>query len=95
MERFCRLLSDYSDRNVLDKTGIAGTFDFHLDLSAADLGHPGPGFSGAAPPPSPPDPIDILIALRTAVRKLGLNLELTKGPGQFLVIDHVEKPSGN
>jgi uncharacterized protein (TIGR03435 family) len=93
--RFCRLLSDYSDRNVLDETGIAGTFDIHLDLSAADLGHPGPGFSGATPPPSPPDAIDIFIAVRTAVQKLGLKLESTRGPGQFLVIDHVERPSGN
>jgi uncharacterized protein (TIGR03435 family) len=31
----------------------------------------------------------------TAIQELGLKLEPAKGPGEFLVIDHVEKPSAN
>jgi uncharacterized protein (TIGR03435 family) len=33
--------------------------------------------------------------VRNAVNKLGLNLEPATGPGDFLVIDHIEKPSAN
>src|SRR5262249_55238202 len=36
MAEFCRLLSDYVDRPAMDKTGISGRFDVHLDLSASD-----------------------------------------------------------
>ena len=44
----CRLLSSYVDREIVDKTGITGTFDVHLDLLPADVGH-----RDAAPDPSP------------------------------------------
>jgi uncharacterized protein (TIGR03435 family) len=30
-----------------------------------------------------------------AFRKIGLKLEPAKGSGQFIVIDHVERPSEN
>jgi uncharacterized protein (TIGR03435 family) len=29
------------------------------------------------------------------MKKLGLNIQPTEGPGEFLVIDHVERPSEN
>ncbi|HVW85753.1 MAG TPA: TIGR03435 family protein, partial [Bryobacteraceae bacterium] len=93
MRDFCRLLSDSLDRTVVDRTGIAGVFDIHLDLSAADLGHPGP--SHPASPASPPDAGDILLAVRKSIQKIGLKLESVKGPGEFLVVDHVERPSRN
>jgi uncharacterized protein (TIGR03435 family) len=95
MGNFCRLLSDYSDRNVIDKTGIAGMFDIHLNLSAADLGHPVPGLSDSSAPAVPPDPSAVFFSVRTAIQELGLKLEPTKGPVELLVIDHVEKPSEN
>lgn len=63
------------DRPVIDKTGITGLFDFHLEY-----GHP----SVTADP-----------SIFTALERLGLKLEQAKGPRQFLVIDHVERPSGN
>ena len=31
----------------------------------------------------------------TAIQELGLRLEPTKGPVEFLVIDHIEKPGPN
>ena len=34
-------------------------------------------------------------ATMRAIRKLGLKVRPAKGFGQFLVIDHVERPSGN
>ena len=38
---------------------------------------------------------DPVSSFRFAMGKLGLQLESTKGPGDLLVIDHVEKPSQN
>jgi uncharacterized protein (TIGR03435 family) len=29
------------------------------------------------------------------MKKLGLSIQPTEGPGEFLVIDHIERPSEN
>jgi uncharacterized protein (TIGR03435 family) len=79
------------DRPVIDKTGVAGIFDFHLEfvLDGATPGNPfgnhDPASSGDGAAPS----------IFTAIQALGLRLESAKGPVEFLVIDHVEKPSAN
>jgi uncharacterized protein (TIGR03435 family) len=87
LARFCRMLSDSMDRTAVDRTGMAGRFDIHMDLTAADLGHRAPGETG--------DPTDSSAAIRTAVQKLGLRLDSSKGPAESLYIVHVERPSGN
>jgi uncharacterized protein (TIGR03435 family) len=70
------------DRPLLNKTGIAGRFDFHLEYAADETG---PVPSDAAGP-----------SISTALQKqLGLRLEPAKGTREVLVIDHVERPSGN
>ena len=87
-------------RNVVDRTGIAGTYDFHFEF--------GPGSGIALPPPPPPgpgadpaaiaapvDPADIFLAIQGALEKIGLKLESAKGPGEFLVIERAERPSEN
>jgi uncharacterized protein (TIGR03435 family) len=45
-------------------------------------------------PSTDPRP-DVISAILTSVQGLGLKLEAAKGPVQTLVIDRVEKPSGN
>lgn len=85
------------DRPVIDKTGIDGVFDFHLEFAP---GQNTPGFllqlrrpapNGTAPTSDPDGP-----SIFTAVQEqLGLKLEPAKGPGEFLVIDRVERPSEN
>ena len=96
MADFCRLLSDYLDRVAIDKTGITGRFDIHLDLSPADLGHPVHGLADdPTGPAARPDAGDISYSVRAAVQRLGLRLQPAKGLGEYLVIDHVERPSGN
>jgi len=101
MVDLCRSLSDYLDRTVIDKTGIAGTFDIRLNVSAVDLGIVGPGLSDSlVPAPPPPDATsavanEVASRIRGALTEVGLKLESTKGPGEFLVIDHVERPSEN
>jgi bla regulator protein BlaR1 len=92
MADFCRLLSNGLDRPIIDKTGIAGKFDFHLELTAADLGIP-PRAGDPAAPDAAAEPA--FSPLFSAIQKLGLKLTPAKGPAEFLVIDHVEKPSAN
>lgn len=86
-------LSDATSRKVIDKTGIAGNYDFKLDWT------PAPG--QMVPPPGPenetlpaPDPSGPSIF--TAIEEqLGLKLQATKGPVEVIVVDRVEKPSAN
>lgn len=90
MADLCRRLSAYVDRDIVDKTGISGAFDVHLDLLPTDI-----GYAGAAPDPSSPFTPGNGDAIAIAVKKLGLHLHNGKRPAGFLVIDHVERPSEN
>jgi len=98
---FCLPLSGRLDRNVIDRTGITGTFDVHLELApgvSRPLPPPPPPVVSADPgaaPPAPPDPGDVFLAMQTGLQKLGLKLESAKSPVEFLVIDRVERPSEN
>lgn len=77
-------------RNVIDGTGLTGMFDIYLKW-AIDPPTTTPGDAGNATPPDLAGP-----SIFTAVQEqLGLTLEPTKGPVEVLVIDHIEKPSGN
>jgi uncharacterized protein (TIGR03435 family) len=71
------------DRPVLDRTGLAGTYDIQMTY-APDI----PSRRNAEP-----DPEDI--GIFTAVEKLGLMLVPQKATVELLVVDRVEKPSGN
>jgi uncharacterized protein (TIGR03435 family) len=69
-----------------------GRFDVHLEFAPDQVT---PGFlPGGGNPPAAPDTggPSIFTALQ---EQLGLKLESTKGPGDFLVMDHVERPSEN
>ncbi len=98
MAGLCLQFSAWLDRDVMDKTGLTGRFDVHLDLSPSDVmagfgpdGTPQPR-DGSTPLSAPADPLGAIVS---AVQKLGLKLEAGKGTGQFLVIDHIERPSEN
>jgi bla regulator protein blaR1 len=98
----CRLLSNVSDRDVIDKTGIAGMFDIHFDTHpVAPPADATPGLTDPAEPRPATAAERALVEserfaqFQAALPKLGLKLEPAKGSGGFLVIDHVERPSGN
>jgi uncharacterized protein (TIGR03435 family) len=94
MADLARSLSRLLDRDVIDKTNISGVFDIRPEISVTDLlPHRGVAPSDPGVPDTAADPQGSSIF--TALQKLGLKLESTKGPGEFLVIDHVEKPSEN
>jgi len=84
LDEFCILQFGRMDRPVINRTGIAGLFDIHLEF-APGATNPDDAASDAAGP-------SIFTALQ---QQLGLKLEAARGPGEFVVIDHVEKPSGN
>jgi uncharacterized protein (TIGR03435 family) len=76
-------------RPVIDRTGLAGAFDIHLEVQADAPDSSGPD-NGAASDPSPG--ASFFAAMR---QQLGLRLDPAKGPSEILVIDHIEKPSEN
>jgi len=81
---------DVGGREVVDKTGLTGTYDISLKWTPLQTGAAAGGGSGS--PPSPDAPPDIFTAIQ---EQLGLRLEPTKGPVDVLVIDHIEQPSAN
>ena len=97
MADLCAGFSVLLDRHVMDETGIGGRFNMHLDLSAEDPGLLNrPRSLPAVSDPTAPAPPPVLFdAAKSAMKTLGLNLEPTQGPGEFIVIDHVERPSRN
>jgi uncharacterized protein (TIGR03435 family) len=74
-------------RPVVDKTGLAGRFDFQLEWALDNPELSGRG--GDAPESAGPT---IFAALQ---QQLGLKLEPAKGSVDILVVDHVEKPTEN
>jgi uncharacterized protein (TIGR03435 family) len=74
------LLVELAGRTVIDKTGIGGLFDLHVEFS------PDQNSAEDAAGPS------IFTALQ---EQLGLKLESARGPVKLFVVDHVERPSGN
>ena len=91
MDIFTGRLSRMMDRPVIDRTELTGDYDFTLTYTAE------------LPPNIPPDakingdPIDLSGPnIFEAVRQqLGLLLVPRKGPAPMMIIDRIEKPSGN
>ncbi len=89
------LLSQSLGRPVVDKTGLTGNFDFDLEFTPDETQRgmgPGGGDKGEILPPGDPSGPSVFTALQ---EQLGLKLESQKGPVETLVIENVDKPSGN
>jgi uncharacterized protein (TIGR03435 family) len=71
-------------RSVIDKTGLTGTYDLHLQWTDAPLNN--------TPAHETSDGPSIFTAVTD---QLGLKLESAKGPVEVIVIDHMERPSEN
>ena len=105
MAELVRTLSMFLGRPVLDRTGVTARFDVDLAFTPDDstsgltmawgsvAGHretiAAAAEAAANDPKAPPN---LQVALR---QQLGLVLETTKGPVEVLVIERIEKPSGN
>ncbi len=75
-------------RPVVDRTGLDGIYDFSLKLFDPDAAK-----SETDPKGDTLQQLDN--GLNASLKSLGLKLESQRTPIEFLVIDHVEKPSAN
>lgn len=76
------------DRPMVDRTGLEGRYDFTIEFA------PEPNAVAAAASEAASDPA--ATTFRQALREqLGLKLESVKADIRILVIDHIERPSGN
>ena len=73
--RFTEVLSRQTDYPVIDRTGLAGIYDFNLKWTPDEQG-------GATDDPSAPP--SLIVALR---EQLGLRLEPSKAPVEMFVVD--------
>jgi uncharacterized protein (TIGR03435 family) len=85
------------DRPVVNKTGIAGYFNIDLrwtlrtgsEMEVTDGREAGPDRREVGPA------VQRLTIFAALEQQLGLKLEAKRGPVEIVVIDHVERPSGN
>lgn len=85
MAALAEVLSLHVGRPVVDRTGLAGLFDFDLQFA------PGPS-AGVDAPPSPTEAPSLATALREG---LGFALESGVAPLEVIVVESIERPSQN
>jgi uncharacterized protein (TIGR03435 family) len=92
MDDVARFVSNWTDRPVVNRTGLVGLYKFETE-------HWGPmtlgsGRNGRNPSDeNPEDPNGPTMV--TVFNRLGLNLEPAKASIDTYVVDHVERPTGN
>ena len=91
MSALAKELTIRAGQAVQDKTGLTGNYDFTLKYWFAPM-RPA---SDGAPDGQPPDPAGGPSIFTAIQQQLGLKLESTKGSVDIVVIDHIERPSGN
>lgn len=94
MKGFSEMLSVTLDRPVIDRTGVSGLFDIHLESAiegtrlARLLAIPDTNEHPASVQPLP----SIFAAIQD---QLGLRLEASRAPVEVLVIDSIDRPTEN
>jgi uncharacterized protein (TIGR03435 family) len=88
-------LAKFTDRPIVDMTGLTGKYDFTLDYSIEELRNLVRSFGGDASriPDSAGDPS---ASIFTSIEGIGLKLDPRKAPVEVLVIDRAERvPTAN
>jgi len=80
---FVASLTAHLDRQVVDRTGLKGTYNFSLPL---------PYGKGSSPFADVGEDAPSVVA---GLGQLGLKLEATKAELDWLVLDHIERPPEN
>jgi len=88
---FLQCSQEIGGRRVLDKTALTATYHIVLRWSPTQAA-PAAGSASVSAAPAYVEGSDLFTALE---EQLGLKLVPTKGPGEVLVIDHIEQPSPN
>jgi uncharacterized protein (TIGR03435 family) len=100
-------ISRFSDRPVIDMTGIQGQYDFDLAFSPESMGNVRAAMGGLPPPPPGPGPAggpagggehspseapaEPAPSIYESVQRYGLKLEPRKAPIEILIVDHIER----
>ena len=85
MKEFVAFLAQYYNNGTLDRTELAGRYDFVLDYR-------GLIDSAEQKPPN----VAIIGLRREAINQVGLQLQSVRAPLDFVVVDHLEKvPTAN
>lgn len=83
-------------RPVIDKTGLLGKFDLHLewtpDQATSGITGANPERQGAPASPDNPNAISIFSAVQ---EQMGLRLESGRAPVDVVAVEHLEMPSDN
>jgi uncharacterized protein (TIGR03435 family) len=95
MPALAKQLAVMAGQTVQDKTGLTGSYDFALKYWMAPMRLPSAGASDGQPATEASDPAGGPSIFTAIQQQLGLKLESTKGAVQVVVIDRVERPSGN
>lgn len=85
-------LTSLAQRTVEDRTGLTGSYDITLKYCSMA---PSAGAPDGQAVLSASDPCGAPAVLTAVQQQLGLKMEAGKGPVEIVVIDHVERPSGN
>ena len=86
------MLNLFVDRWIVDRTGLTGKFDFHLEYAMPDEFRQRYAERTGRPLSEIPETPTIFDALQ---EQLGLKLESTKGSAEILAIERIERPSPN
>jgi len=88
-----RILGEFLERPLIDKTGLAGTYDLELQFTASRGAIPGAGTPGGLAAAASPDEIPSVF---TAVQEqLGLRLVPERAATEVLMIESVSRPAEN
>lgn len=87
MTEITRILSTLVGRTIIDETGVRGPVQFRLEYQRGRGASP-PAVTGGAADDKP----DIFTALQ---EQAGLKLEARRAPVDVLVIDRIDRPTGN
>jgi uncharacterized protein (TIGR03435 family) len=97
MTALASALSQVTQGLVVDRTNLAGAWDFELTYAPDPVQSP-----GAAPPGAPPQgaPLQAVASegpslFAALAEQLGLRLRSARAPVEVLVIEHVERPGEN
>ena len=93
MATLVNTLTGLLGRPVVDKTGLAGRYDFVLEFSRSETAGPKAtgGFNEPPPLPPPPPGAEPGISIYTSIQDLGLRLMPQKLPMSVLVVDRADR----
>ncbi len=92
MQQLAATVARSVDRPVTDRTGLTGAYSFRLAWTTDGPSTPNAADTGTLNASDPGDAPSIFTALQD---RLGLKLKPTKAPVEVLVIDRIDRPSGN